>query len=232
MRSAPSAWTSSVPRRAVPTGRHCLAPATLVSTLASTTLASTALAFTAHVSTATVPILSLTPTATRCTLTSSIAATPNWQAVRPQEITSWLHAYHETAGTAERPYVESYVAIDDRPLLAEQGGEQLRGHFVHTRVSVGITDRAAQRMAVCRGPPPPPPHPPPPPTTTHPECPLCRARRLWPFGRTPVGTNRGLPAARPLPRGREGGGGPLGHWPIEPRTQWANGPNGPMAQMA
>lgn len=71
---------------------------------------------------------------------------PNWQAVRPQEITSWLHAYHETAGTAERPYVESYVAIDDRPLLAEQGGEQLRGHFVHTRVSVGITDRAAQRM--------------------------------------------------------------------------------------
>ena len=66
--------------------------------------------------------------------------------MRPQEITSWLHAYHETAGTPERPYVESYVAIDDRPLLAEQGGEQLRGHFVHTRVSVGITDRAAQRM--------------------------------------------------------------------------------------
>ena len=156
MRSAPSAWTSSVPRRAVPTGRHCLAPATPVSTLASTTLASTALASTAHVSTATVvPILSLTPTATHSTLTSSIAATPNWQAVRPQEITSWLHAYHETAGTAERPYVESYVAIDDRPLLAEQGGEQLRGHFVHTRVSVGITDRAAQRMAVCRRPPPP-----------------------------------------------------------------------------
>ena len=24
---------------------------------------------------------------------------PNWQAVRPQEITSWLQAYHETAGT-------------------------------------------------------------------------------------------------------------------------------------
>ena len=43
--------------------------------------------------------------------------------MRPQEITSWLHAYHETAGTPERPYVESYVAIDDRPLLAEQGGE-------------------------------------------------------------------------------------------------------------
>ena len=77
--------------------------------------------------------------------------------MRPQEITSWLHAYHETAGTAERPYVESYVAIDDRPLLAEQGGDQLRGHFVHTRVSVGITDRAAQRMAACRKAPPPPP---------------------------------------------------------------------------
>ena len=63
--------------------------------------------------------------------------------MRPQEITSWLHAYHETAGTPERPYVESYVAIDDRPLLAEQGGEQLRGHFVHTRVSVGAVDGAA-----------------------------------------------------------------------------------------
>ena len=75
--------------------------------------------------------------------------------MRPQEITSWLHAYHETAGTAERPYVESYVAIDDRPLLAEQGGEQLRGHFVHTRVSVGITDRAAQRTAACGKPPRP-----------------------------------------------------------------------------
>ena len=71
---------------------------------------------------------------------------PNWQAVRPQEITSWLQAYHETAGTPERPYVSSYVAIDDRPLLSEQGGEQLRGHFVHTRVAVGITERAAERM--------------------------------------------------------------------------------------
>ena len=102
---------------------------------------------------------------------------PNWQAVRPQEIASWLvgwlvekrrplgypssnrsswrrgcstdsknvpltqHAYHETAGTAERPYVAAYVAIDDRPLLSEHGGEKLRGHFVHTRVSAGITNR-------------------------------------------------------------------------------------------
>ena len=71
---------------------------------------------------------------------------PNWQAVRPQEITSWLQAYHETAGTPERPYVSSFAAIDDRPLLSEQGGDGLRGHFVRTRVSVGITERAAQRM--------------------------------------------------------------------------------------
>lgn len=71
---------------------------------------------------------------------------PNWQAVRPQEITSWLQAYHETAGTPERPYVASFAAIDDRPLLSEQGGDGLRGHFVRTRVSVGITERAAQRM--------------------------------------------------------------------------------------
>ena len=71
---------------------------------------------------------------------------PAWQAVRPMEIVSWLAAYHETAGSADRPYVTHFVAIDDRALLQETGGDGLQGHFVHTRVSVGITDRAAQRM--------------------------------------------------------------------------------------
>ena len=68
-------------------------------------------------------------------------------------------AYHETAGSAERPYVSSYVSIDDRALLQEQGGELLRGHFVRTRVSVGITERAAQRMIELLTEPEPERHP-------------------------------------------------------------------------
>lgn len=147
--------------------------------------------------------------------------------MRPQEITSWLHAYHETAGTPERPYVESYVAIDDRPLLAEQGGEQLRGHFVHTRVSVGITDRAAQRKAACRKVPLPPSH-----------LPARRRPHCW--GRPPLACEE-APAARAHCRGNaarptcgpaaaQGAGrGRLVH---PHPAKWPNGCNGPMAPLA
>ena len=60
-----------------------------------------------------------------------VGATPmriGWQPVRPLEILSWLKAYNEGAGTEERPRVTQFVAVDDRPLLQEHGGEGLRGN--------------------------------------------------------------------------------------------------------
>ena len=55
-----------------------------------------------------------------------------------------------TAGSADRPYVTHFVAIDARALLQETGGDGLQGHFVHTRVSVGITDRAVRQQVLKR----------------------------------------------------------------------------------
>lgn len=80
---------------------------------------------------------------------TTIGATPcrpNWLAVRPEEITSWLKSYHSAPNAHEKGPIHHWVAIDDRPLLQEQGGDELRGHFVRTKLAVGITDRVAQRM--------------------------------------------------------------------------------------
>ena len=59
-----------------------------------------------------------------------VGATPmriGWQPVRPLEILTWLKGYNEGGGTEERPHVTHFVAVDDRPLLQEHGGDGLRG---------------------------------------------------------------------------------------------------------
>ena len=59
-----------------------------------------------------------------------IGATPMrapWQPVRPQEITAWLSAFNETAANTGHELITSFVAVDDRSLLHETGGDGLRG---------------------------------------------------------------------------------------------------------
>jgi hypothetical protein len=72
---------------------------------------------------------------------------PPLKPVRPQEITGWLDAYVE-----KKNPVSQWVAVDDRELISELGGERLKGHFVNTSFASGLTDRAAERMiAVLNG---------------------------------------------------------------------------------
>ena len=67
--------------------------------------------------------------------------------IRPQEITGWLDAFIEKGRE-----VTEWVAVDDRELIGEIGGDRLRGHFVNTSFASGLTDRAADRMvAVLNG---------------------------------------------------------------------------------
>jgi len=68
---------------------------------------------------------------------------PDAQLLRPLEISSWLKAWNLAAG---RPPIRSFVAVDDRLLTSECGGEQLKGHFAHTNPAQGITERVAQQM--------------------------------------------------------------------------------------
>ena len=58
---------------------------------------------------------------------------------RPIEIIEWIEAFNRSADGLKRPRVTNFVAIDDRDLLAEQGGSQLMGHFVRTDAKVGLT---------------------------------------------------------------------------------------------
>tara|TARA_B110001452_G_scaffold266295_1_gene272796 strand:+ start:170 stop:760 length:591 start_codon:yes stop_codon:yes gene_type:complete len=60
------------------------------------------------------------------------------KACRPQEITAWLRQYRST-------WPGPYVAIDDRDLLGEVGGDELEGHFVQTSFSTGLTAAAADK---------------------------------------------------------------------------------------
>lgn len=71
---------------------------------------------------------------------------PNWLAVRPEEIVAWMKGYAGAPNAADKPPIGAWVAVDDRPLLQEQGGDELRGHFVRTKLAVGLTERLAQRM--------------------------------------------------------------------------------------
>jgi hypothetical protein len=51
----------------------------------------------------------------------------DWQPIRPLEILAWLKAHNEEAASADRPLVKDFVAVDDRPLVQEHGGDGLRG---------------------------------------------------------------------------------------------------------
>ena len=53
--------------------------------------------------------------------------------MRPKEITTWLDAWKVHTS------VSAWVAIDDRDLLTETGGQALHGHFVHTQFGSGLT---------------------------------------------------------------------------------------------
>lgn len=67
---------------------------------------------------------------------------PDSQRIRPMEIAAWLRSWQ----SSDRPKITQYVAIDDRLLLSETGGERLRGHFVLTNVTMGLTERVAAQL--------------------------------------------------------------------------------------
>ena len=50
-----------------------------------------------------------------------------WQPVRPQEIIDWLTSYNNAAVMGNGEPIHSFVAVDDRSLLQESGGDGLRG---------------------------------------------------------------------------------------------------------
>ena len=50
-----------------------------------------------------------------------------WQPVRPQEILDWLTSYNNAAVMGNGEPIHSFVAVDDRSLLQESGGDGLRG---------------------------------------------------------------------------------------------------------
>lgn len=58
------------------------------------------------------------------------------RSARPREISQWLNE-HNVEGLAP---VTRWVAIDDRALLSEEGGDLLRGHFLQTHPVRGLTD--------------------------------------------------------------------------------------------
>ena len=67
-----------------------------------------------------------------------IGATPMkamFQPIRPVEILEWMSA------NGSKSEVTSWVAIDDRDLLNEQGGQGLQGHMVRTHPNSGLTKR-------------------------------------------------------------------------------------------
>ena len=72
-----------------------------------------------------------------------IGATPIMASMaRPREITAWLG---KVGSKMPRPIV-AWVAVDDRLLLREPGGDQLRGHFVNTLFKSGLTNEKADAM--------------------------------------------------------------------------------------
>lgn len=78
-----------------------------------------------------------------------IGTTPSrqpWAPDRPREIIDWLRSYNAAAERFGRPPVSEFVAVDDRPLLQENGGDELQGHFVWTDPRVDLTDDDAQRI--------------------------------------------------------------------------------------
>mmetsp|Transcript_48262 Transcript_48262/g.157955 ORF Transcript_48262/g.157955 Transcript_48262/m.157955 type:complete len:213 (+) Transcript_48262:216-854(+) len=65
--------------------------------------------------------------------------------VRPKEILSWLSEH----GLGGLHGSTNWVAIDDRDLVSEDGGEALRGRFVQTAFASGLTRELADRPSQC-----------------------------------------------------------------------------------
>lgn len=81
-----------------------------------------------------------------CQVIGATLKGPALEPVRPREITAWLDGYETERHLHASPAVSSWVAVDDRPLLREDGGEALTGHFVQTIFQFGLDDIAAERM--------------------------------------------------------------------------------------
>jgi len=77
-----------------------------------------------------------------------------WCAERAQEIADWIRDHNRRNVGGDM--VTSYVAIDDRVLTGELGGEYMRGHFVQTRMSSGLNqERSQQAINILNGHPTP-----------------------------------------------------------------------------
>mmetsp|Transcript_8993 Transcript_8993/g.29545 ORF Transcript_8993/g.29545 Transcript_8993/m.29545 type:complete len:290 (+) Transcript_8993:73-942(+) len=70
-----------------------------------------------------------------------------WSAARPKEITKWIDDHNARVRAGEAPpnlgMVEHFVALDDRPLIQELGGQAMQGHFVQTNFRRGLTKALA-----------------------------------------------------------------------------------------
>lgn len=66
-------------------------------------------------------------------------------AVRPEEIIAFLQAWRGEP-------IETWCAVDDRPLHTESGGKFLEGHFVQVNERLGLTDRAVERISAVLAP--------------------------------------------------------------------------------
>lgn len=88
-----------------------------------------------------------------CTPCMSMGAMMN----RPVEILRWIKEHNEKAKAGKGTLVEEWVAIDDRPLLQENSGAKLEGHFVQTNPRQGLTQAVAdQCIRILNGEEPPP----------------------------------------------------------------------------
>jgi len=65
-------------------------------------------------------------------------------AERPAEILKWIHTYDMRAKKENLEPVTHFVAIDDRDLLTEVGGQYMRGHFVKTKLRIGLNRERAE----------------------------------------------------------------------------------------
>ena len=50
---------------------------------------------------------------------------------RPKEITAWLTSFNERQSAEGRRSISAWVAVDDRTLLEEPGGDKLQGKVAH-----------------------------------------------------------------------------------------------------
>lgn len=89
----------------------------------------------------------------RCHRPQSLAdrlGSSNWVAERPAEIVAWIRGFNaKKASQQHSARVTHFVAIDDRSLLEETGGEHLRGHFCQTQPRVGMNPERVRVAIEC-----------------------------------------------------------------------------------